>query len=58
MKKYIVGLSAALLLLSGCGNQTEIDTATAVEQMSGREAQHRYWLLVFSATVSKNSVDS
>ncbi len=34
MKKYIVGLSAALLLLSGCGNQTEIDTATAVEQMS------------------------
>ncbi len=35
MKKYIIGLSAALLLFSGCSsNKLEIDPTTAVEQMS------------------------
>lgn len=35
MKKYIIGLSAALLLLSGCSDnkKVEIDPVTAVEQM-------------------------
>lgn len=36
MKKYIIGLSAALLLLSGCSDnkKVEIDPVAAVEQMS------------------------
>lgn len=35
MKKYIIGLSAVLLLFSGCSsNKLEIDPTTAVEQMS------------------------
>ncbi|HIV62400.1 MAG TPA: DUF4358 domain-containing protein [Candidatus Butyricicoccus avistercoris] len=35
MKKYIIGLSAALLLFSGCSNnKVELDPSTAVEKMS------------------------
>ncbi len=35
MKKYIIGLSAALILFSGCSNnKVELDPASAVEKMS------------------------
>ena len=35
MKKYIIGLSAALLLFSGCSNnKVELDPSTAVDKMS------------------------
>ena len=35
MKKYIIGLIAALLLFSGCSNnKVELDPSTAVEKMS------------------------